>query len=278
MPRRRRPKFLRRHHNLQSITTSKKMSANRHCQFYQKMKALSTQHQFLATDNTTIALADLSLLNDIQPKDKLPVLLAGKLSSAEVQKLATFTYKKRYTEWLGGRLAAKYCIELFHQKAGTSPPEPNTFSIGTDEHGRPHLVIASHRPPSVSISHSKGYAAAYVSHTQSCGIDIQQITSKMLTVAEKFTNQGEESLFQDTLNHLLNLTIIWVAKEAVKKSLLHDKPITFSGTNVIEVEKTGSNTWKLQCDVIGSPPTATTVKIAAFNDFIIGCTEGAPHA
>ena len=254
------------------------MSANHHQQFFQKMKELSSQYHFLATNKATIALADLSLLNDLRPKNKLPALLAQKLSTTETQKLAHFTYKKRYTEWLGGRLAAKYCFELFLGKVNKQPLAPNTFSILADEHGRPYLEKTTYRPLSLSISHSKGYAAAYVSPKQSCGIDIQQITSKMEVVAEKFTNHSEKALFHDPKNQLRNLTMIWAAKEAVKKSLLHDQSITFSATNVIEIKKTGSNTWKLQCNVIGSPLPLTTVKIATFNDFIIGCTEGESYA
>ena len=254
------------------------MPTNNYRQFLHTMKQLSTQYQFLAADGATIALADLSLLNDLSPKQQLPTLFAERLSSVEMQKLAKFTYRKRYIEWLGGRLAAKFCFELFQRVTRKHPLAPNTFSIRADENGRPYLETATCRPPSVSISHSKGYAAAYVSHTQSCGIDIQQVTSKMQTVAEKFTNQTEMSLFRDSENHLLNLTIIWVAKEAVKKSLLHNKSITFTATNVIEVEKTGSSTWKLQCDVKGFSPQLATVKIVIFNDFVIGCTEGEPYA
>lgn len=254
------------------------MSAHHYWQFFQKMKELSTQYQFLTTDNAAIALVDLSLLEDLFPKDKLPALFAERLSSAEMQQLTKFTFKKRYTEWLGGRLAAKYCFELLQKKTTKTPLTSQKFSIIADEHGRPCLEASSLPPTTVSISHSKGYAAAYVSHNQSCGIDIQQVTQKMLTVAEKFTNQNEKSLFRDVHNQFLSLTIIWVAKEAVKKSLLHDQPITFTGTNVVKVDKTSSHTWKLQCDVAGACPSSTAVKIAAFNDFVIGCTEGEPYA
>lgn len=254
------------------------MSANRHWQFFVKMKKLSTQYQFLAIDNATIALADLSLLDDLHPEEELPALYAEKLSTAEMHKLTNFSYKKRYAEWLGGRLAAKYGLELFRKKTKQTPLAPNTVSILADEHGRPYLETEFSTPLSISISHSKGYAAAYVSPKQSCGIDIQQVTSKMLNVAEKFTTETEKSLFRDSENHLLTLTIIWVAKEAVKKSLLHDQPITFKGTKVVKVETTGAGAWKMHCDVTGNCHSSTTVKIATFNDFVIGCTEGQPYA
>lgn len=80
-----------------------------------------------------------------------------------------------------------------------------------------------------SISHCGRYAAAIVSRTRRVGVDIELITPRIETVAQKFLSQQESHFFNEDYTHFLEqwglrgrvhqefLTLIWSAKEAIYK-------------------------------------------------------------
>lgn len=149
------------------------------------------------------------------------------LAPQEISQLSKFKYNKRATEWLGGRICSKQSMILFSQLEGVKnkPVAAHLHRIASKESGRPyfsrqqpqHLLVY----PQLSISHSKEFAAALCA-TGSCGIDIQYQTPSLLKVREKFINSAEEELLATlfgTAPILARLSLLWAAKEAIKKML-----------------------------------------------------------
>ncbi|MCR6720356.1 MAG: 4'-phosphopantetheinyl transferase superfamily protein [Chitinophagaceae bacterium] len=88
------------------------------------------------------------------------------------------------------------------------------------------ITIADTRKPFIpderyhfSISHCGDYAAAIVSSTNRVGIDIEIPVDKLERIRHKFLKPEEEQRFPalQSENHLIFLTQLWSAKEAVFK-------------------------------------------------------------
>ena len=160
--------------------------------------------------------------------------LISLLSPEEKTLFSTFTYPKRRREWLGGRLAAKSAVLQFLQIDCTIK-SLSELSILPTENGAPQLsstIFDEDKLPSLSISHSNRFAVAMATKAKSCGIDIQKISEKTERVADRFSEPGELLLLHDhtpLLNTQERLTLLWSAKEALKKALLHDQPVIFKG-------------------------------------------------
>jgi phosphopantetheinyl transferase len=145
----------------------------------------------------------------------------------EKTQLEKFSFEKRYCEWLGGRICAKQSLRTFLQNKRQHEnliPKHIQYYTQSEESGRP-FFSASNEPglnfPELSISHSNEYAAALTSST-ACGIDIQFSAQNLLRVQEKFCTTEESHILKHelpALSPLLHLTLIWSAKEAVKKML-----------------------------------------------------------
>lgn len=145
----------------------------------------------------------------------------------EKSQLEKFRFEKRYTEWLGGRICAKQSLRTFLRDKRQDVnviPEHRQYYTQSEESGRPFFSASNGLDlnfPDLSISHSKDYAAALTSST-ACGIDIQFSAQNLLRVQEKFCSTDESHILQKqlpTLAPLSQLTLIWSAKEAVKKML-----------------------------------------------------------
>jgi phosphopantetheinyl transferase len=147
------------------------------------------------------------------------------LGRDERARFAAFRYEKRRLEWLAGRIAAK-CAALqlaTHSTATNWPAEQwQRMQIAADDSGKPYLLprpdLAA--PPAISISHSRGLAVA-MAGPRLCGIDIQQITPAIARVAERFVAAGDEEILAPAVaawGRPAALTLLWSAKEAVKKA------------------------------------------------------------
>ena len=104
-----------------------------------------------------------------------------------------FNTEKRKEEWLATRLLLNKI-------------NPN-YSISYNEFGAPEL----NNECNISISHSKGLVAISISKQQ-VGLDIEEISDKVLRVSSKFISK----------NNLTDLTaekatLIWSCKEAIYK-------------------------------------------------------------
>ena len=149
------------------------------------------------------------------------------LDEKEWRILEAFKLPKRRCQWLTGRLCAKQAITGYCRKYHPHIPEPaeNTLFIKNTPNGRPELE-AQHLPTElqnldISISHSGAYAAALASDLP-CGIDIQIRSETLRRVRDRFCRNAEEYILKDQLpafDELWHLTLLWAAKESVKKTL-----------------------------------------------------------
>jgi phosphopantetheinyl transferase len=180
-----------------------------------------------------LALLDLSLLAawlaTRQPGEQPTSLL----SRAEQTRYAGFTYPKRQCEWLGGRLLCKFAV--LHLAAPPAALPMAALSVLSAPSGAPQLSCPSlprWSLPAVSISHSDRYAVAMAARAGACGIDLQKTTPQTLRVADRFAEPAEVQLLRENLPELdesQRLTLLWAAKEALKKGLLRDQPVIFQG-------------------------------------------------
>jgi len=248
---------------------------------FSDMDFLSTRFSTLAGESGCIALLDLTRLQPLLAQDEGLDFVTTLLSPAEARLFTGFTYPKRRLEWLGGRLAAKHCLSRHPATGSTTALWYSDYSLLPDEHGLPRLdTLLGHEPAAaISISHSKEYAAALVSATSACGIDIQQKSAQLAKVQERFASEAELALLQRIPDQLTRLGMLWAAKEAVKKSLLFDQPTFFGTINLTEfAHEPKEAIWTARCQVAGPIGTTAVIRIAEFGDYLIACTVGESDA
>jgi phosphopantetheinyl transferase len=216
------------------------------------------------------ALINLEKLdNAMQPADaKIPDLL---LTKAEQAYFKRFRYQKRKLEWLGGRVAAKAAILEFTAR-GSLLNKMQQLTILPDEHGRPTADLPVNI--ALSISHSSKFAVALVSSRKTSGIDLQKISPKLPDLTDRFATAKDLSILAGlpvTADHVTRLTMLWAAKEALKKSILHDQPAIFSGIELRQATVVRDHTYCFSCTVHGQPDQ--TVMVHDFFPYILALTE-----
>lgn len=102
---------------------------------------------------------------------------------------------KRLQQWLATRLI----LSEFFKNA----------TISYDDFGKPSLNNGWF----ISISHSNEFVAIIVNKNRNCGIDIEQISSKIERIKHKFLNPTDLK----NVTSIDNLTLYWGAKEALYK-------------------------------------------------------------
>lgn len=180
---------------------------------------------------TLVNLADLDEKNDGRPAEEIAALC---LSPDELELFGGYSYPKRKKEWLGGRLAVKQAL-LALAGSTTTKEQLQAISILPSDTGAPSIVSSSgftNLAPAISISHSGNYAVGMAAAASSCGIDIQLISDKTERVADRFCTKDERRHLQNylpKLDKMAQLSLLWAAKEALKKSMLTDQPSIFQG-------------------------------------------------
>ncbi len=81
--------------------------------------------------------------------------------------------------------------------------------------GKPYLADNSCR---ISLSHTDGYAAAFIHPGQEPGIDIEYISSRVMRIQNRFLSPREIAALQPG-NQSIQTLILWSAKESVFKAL-----------------------------------------------------------
>ena len=230
---------------------------------------LKAEHQQCTT------LIDLGKLgNELERDDsKLPGLL---LSKGEQAYFERFSYPKRRREWLGGRIAAKAAM-LKLAEPGHPQDEMQQLSILPDKHGRP---TADRMPGiAITISHSSRFAVALATRGTTCGIDLQKTSSKLADLTDRFTSARELTILAGLPSpddHVTRLTMLWAAKEALKKSILHDQPAIFSGIEVRQATLVLDHQYCFSCKVKGQPDQ--TAMVYDFSPYILALTGADIHA
>ncbi len=247
--------------------------------FITSAQLLSDKFTHLAPEKTCITLADMGQLAFLLITEPLPAPFQLILSEKEQTQLSTFTFEKRYKEWLGGRLATKLCLKKLKQQFNIPKRPLQALSITADDNGRPCITPAIPEPVDISISHSHQYVTAIASLDIKVGIDIQRISPRIAKVAERFTSSEENGLFHNAKNLLHCLTIIWASKEAVKKQILHDQPTIFSGITIKSALSQSRKRWTNTCEVNHKGQKKEIfVEVDMLDDYVLAVTRGENHA
>jgi phosphopantetheinyl transferase len=153
-----------------------------------------------------------------------PNLVETYLTPAERERLASFTFAKRHLEWLGGRIAAKKAALGLVVNRPYPPLTYQDLSVETHGTGRPFLHCRTNNSvilPEISISHSGTFAGCLAVTDQACGLDLQRVTAKVVTIRDYFASNSELALFLSPPHDLEEssaLTLLWSAKEAFRKA------------------------------------------------------------
>jgi len=169
-------------------------------------------------------------------------------SEEEQEYCKKFRFPKRLHEWLSGRIAAKYCL-LQDNRRIAPLPNPRDFSILPDSHGRPVCFpLPGEKSANITLSHSYGYAVAMAAD-RPCGVDIQHIGAQILKVRDRVATADEITLAKQHVPGNLEaaLTLLWSAKEAVKKHRLPEYPELFEAISVHRIIPEKNQTWTLEC-------------------------------
>ena len=232
----------------------------------------------------TLSLIDLDLIEQSLQHNEA-ALLQQVLSVAEQIYFQRFKYMKRKKEWLGGRIAAKAAI-LALASHHAADQNLRSITILPNKHGRP---IAEGFPanladrgsgPTISISHSDCFAVAMAKEASrvregsraSCGVDLQEISTKLAGLTTHFATDAELQLLaqQAGCDEDTRLTMLWTVKEALKKSLLHDQSVIFSATELQEIVVVSDSVQRFTCTVQGE---IQSVLVHPLPPYILSITE-----
>ena len=133
--------------------------------------------------------------------------------------IQNFESESKKQQFLASRLLLK--VELGNWKTYHNP------------NGKPHPINNSSE---ISITHDKGIAGL-IKSMKPCGIDIQEITPKVIRVKSKFVNEND---FYSISEKEKDLTVLWCAKETLYK--INGNPNIFFKEHMIIKESEEENT------------------------------------
>ncbi|WP_457573090.1 4'-phosphopantetheinyl transferase family protein [Desulfolithobacter sp.] len=175
-----------------------------------------------------ISLAPQKILHRTHPPEEA-------LDRRELAHFQAFSREKRRREWLAGRIAAKLAALTL---LGLDRERLQSLSIGTEPGGRPFPEAQESKtdqPLFLSITHSGCHAGGMAAHVP-CGLDLQEVSARLTSVQDRFTSPEEKQILARMIDapEQKQLTMIWTAKEAIKKCFLHDRSAIFGATSLIE--------------------------------------------
>lgn len=124
------------------------------------------------------------------------------LSFREKLSFANISHPERKKEWGTARLAIQEALELLQI------PYPGFFKDG---HGKSQPMNGQ---GFVSLTHTRGYAAAIYHRELPVGIDLELIREKILRIGSRFLAESELNFLHSLPAHY---TMAWSAKESIFK-------------------------------------------------------------
>ncbi|MBM9538114.1 4'-phosphopantetheinyl transferase family protein [Desulfobulbus alkaliphilus] len=243
-----------------------------------EMDRLAVRFAPLAAHGARLTLLDLEQLRPLLDEEAHCSSLHALLAPAEARIFTRFAYPKRRLEWLGGRLVAKHCLaRLGGMRQAVSWPY-SAYALLPGASGQPVLTAPAELAETrISISHSRRYAAAVATAAGPCGIDIQHKTDRLHAVQERFTSAAELARLNCIPDPLVRLTLLWAAKEAVKKCWLPDAPSLFDRISLTEVRTVESHEIWTTCLQVRDHGRAL-VRIMGFDEYLVAVATGGEHA
>lgn len=233
------------------------------------VEQLATCSTLLPGDGSDMALTaiDLEVLGaTLNREGPQPAVEISYLDSVEQSRLEALTFAKRQREWLGGRIAAKKAALTLLKEI----PDPHMYlslRVENNPAGRPYLCseglgldgtpLVEKMPlhavlPEISISHSSGIAAALAVTRYPCGLDVQKISAKAISVKDRFTTPAEQtllttvSILHDT-TEADKFTLLWAAKESLRKAIACHPLLGFSEVILCQLEGSLQNGMIARC-------------------------------
>lgn len=152
----------------------------------------------------------------------LTALAAAWLTPEERSQLAQFSFEKRRSEWLLGRICAKQSVlELLDGSRDGRALGPGDLTIKVGPSGRPYLSDSDDAIAGLdfSISHSHEKVIG-IACRGPCGVDLQYFTDTLFKVKDRFCTGAEMALLDTTeQDERMLLGLLWAAKESIRKSL-----------------------------------------------------------
>lgn len=145
------------------------------------------------------------------------------LTPEELQHLKRYSFDKRRSEWLSGRICAKRAILELLNRDDRGDYQAHDIVIETQPSGRP-LLRLDRQPVSgaqidISISHSHDMAIS-IAASGYCGVDIQLLNDTLFKVKPRYCTDLESAILDEIgVDELHQLGLLWVGKEAIRKSL-----------------------------------------------------------
>ncbi|MEN8142098.1 MAG: 4'-phosphopantetheinyl transferase superfamily protein [Thermodesulfobacteriota bacterium] len=193
------------------------------------------------------------------------------LDTPEQEQYNRYQYKKRKLEWLGGRLAAK---KAALKMAGEEPSWQAMLAwpVAADENGRPFFRSQQSSSLRLSISHSGELAGALVVSGKECGLDLQKISSATVRVKEKFCSPTENDIISTLQSEAMpdsGLTLLWSAKEALRKARGGNPLTGFLEMELVEAVPTSEAAWIF---TIKAKNILYRIIVFFYNDFAFAMT------
>ena len=163
------------------------------------------------------------------------------LNEEEKNQLERYSFEKRRNEWFLGRICAEQSTIDLLERLDIEAIDPLDITIAVGNSGRPYLQLPALKGldsiPDISISHSHDKVIGLAGSCR-CGIDVQLLTDTLFKVRDRFCSEPELALLNGTSeDELLQLGMLWVAKEAIRKSLDSSRPAGFLSMHLSEVRR-----------------------------------------
>jgi 4'-phosphopantetheinyl transferase len=177
--------------------------------------------------------------------------------------VASFKHPKRKQEWLASRLLAYSLLKKF--TAGY-------HELVHDAYGRPGFTDS---PYHISISHCGEWAAVLLSSVSAVGIDLEQVSSRIVALAPRFLSEEE---LKATNRDPEQICIYWSCKESLyklygRKQLIFKQHLRISTPGNMEKEL-------LEGEVVLPGAAAKyTLHVQKINDYVLTyCLSGTKQA
>ena len=180
-----------------------------------------------------MALARVPIIAREERPDILAPEAKGFLAEPERVRYEEFAFPKRRREWLAGRVAAKFAAFrlLSHERKTVARINWQELVVENNSAGKPLLrsfVGPDKELPAISISHSAQLAMGMAWSGKACGVDVQEVSGRIIKLKDRFCLSAETSLLAANSCQATSvegmLTLLWSAKEAVRKAGLHGLP------------------------------------------------------
>lgn len=135
------------------------------------------------------------------------------------------------------QMATRYLLNLMHLEFPFD-------KVASNQSGKPILITNGVH---FSVSHCNNYAAAIIGSSKQVGIDVEQISPRVLKIEKKFLNLAELQLLSllGEDDRLIHATLFWSIKETVFKwwgrgqvdfiNNIQIQPFLFSENGVVDV-------------------------------------------